>query len=463
MISGRYSLDREIGRGGMGAVWLGRDDVLDRAVAIKRVGNLLGGDSSPDLMRAEREARIAASLNHPNIVGIYDLVNDDEQQWLIMEYVEGATLADLIRDHGALPAVQIVPLLAQAASALSAAHASGIVHRDVKPSNIMVRADGQVRLTDFGIARALADAALTQTGLVTGSPAYLAPEVASGATATPASDVWSLGATLFHAIAGRPPYDVGDNVLGALYRIVNEPPPRLENAGPLAPVLLATMNHDPRQRWEMAEVTTFLEALVARDDLSSNPAPTDAPAEPDVAQETRSLLPPPVPPVSHAPRGRHRLGLPIAVGLVVVGLLATIGILLSLDDPQRSTDTTGLDVPSAAGEPSETGNSTSDAPASTPTIPELRSFIASYLDTASTSPSQGFAQLTPAFQRQSPRYRNFWGGVSDPQLLQFDANPETLVVDYVYRYEYRGRRVTDPVSLQLVQRGDRFLIAGEAR
>ncbi len=115
VIGGRYSLDREIGRGGMGAVWRGRDDVLDRPVAIKRVGPLLGGESSPDLMRAEREARIAASLNHPNIVGVYDLVHDGDQQWLVMEYVEGFTLAELIREHGALPPDEVVPLLAQVA------------------------------------------------------------------------------------------------------------------------------------------------------------------------------------------------------------------------------------------------------------------------------------------------------------------------------------------------------------
>ena len=129
---------------------------------------------------------------------------------------------------------QAAPLLRQAADALAAAHAAGIVHRDVKPSNILVTPDGQVKLSDFGIARAQADASLTQTGLVTGSPAYLAPEVASGQQATAASDVWSLGATMYHALAGRPPYDVGENLLGALYRIVHEEPPRLRRLGRLA-------------------------------------------------------------------------------------------------------------------------------------------------------------------------------------------------------------------------------------
>src|SRR4051794_24592199 len=259
LVAGRYTLEREIGRGGMGAVWLGHDDVLGRAVALKRVGMTPGG-SSPDLVRAEREARLAARLNHPHVVAIFDLVNEGDQQWLVMEYVDGATLAEIVRRDGALTPDQASPVLAQAADALAAAHEAGIVHRDVKPSNMLVTPHGQVKLSDFGIARAEADASLTQTGLVTGSPAYLAPEVASGQQATDASDVWSLGATLFHALAGHPPYEVGNNLMGALYRIVHEDPPRLDHAGWLTPVLLATMATEPADRWSMARVRDFLAA-----------------------------------------------------------------------------------------------------------------------------------------------------------------------------------------------------------
>src|SRR6478609_8502879 len=260
----------------MGAVWLGTDEVLGRQVALKRVGMVPGG-SLPDLERAEREARLAARLNHPHVVAIYDLVTEDDVQWLVMEYVEGSTLAALVKRDGALPPDQAATIVGQAADALAAAHAAGIVHRDVKPSNILVAPDGQVKLSDFGIARAEADASLTQTGLVTGSPAYLSPEVASGQTAQPPSDVWSLGATLFHALAGRPPFEVGENVLGALYRIVNEPPPRLPDAGWLAPVLVATMATDPADRWTMAQVRDFLAAG------PEAPLPAPIPAQQDVA------------------------------------------------------------------------------------------------------------------------------------------------------------------------------------
>ena len=183
MIAGRYTLEAEIGRGGMGAVWRGRDEVLRRTVALKKIGVAPGG-ITPDARRAEREAKLAAKLNHANVVAVFDLVEEtidgQSHQWLVMEYVEGTDLSELIRQRGRLSPDEAAPILAQVASALAAAHGAGIVHRDVKPSNILVTPDGQVKLSDFGIARTSTDPALTQTGLVTGSPAYLSPEVASG-------------------------------------------------------------------------------------------------------------------------------------------------------------------------------------------------------------------------------------------------------------------------------------------
>src|SRR5215218_2374996 len=280
-IAGRYTLDREVGRGGMGAVWLGTDQVLGRQVALKRLG-LAPGVGTPEVERAEREARLAARLNHPHVVAVFDLIEEGEEHWLVMEYVEGRTLSELVREEGALTPDEAAPLLRQAADALAAAHESGIVHRDVKPSNILVTEEGQVKLSDFGIARAEADASLTQTGLVTGSPAYLSPEVASGQFATDSSDVWSLGATLFHALSGHPPYEVGGNVLGAMYRIVHEEPPRLGNAGWLAPLLDATMCREPAGRWSMAQVRDFLTA-----------GPGAAEPEPTVLAPT---VPAPMPP-----------------------------------------------------------------------------------------------------------------------------------------------------------------------
>ena len=474
MIAGRYTRDREIGRGGMGAVWLGRDEVLGRPVAIKGVG-VLPGDASPDLARAEREAKIAASLNHPHIVGVFDLVAEDGQQWMIMEYVEGRTLSELVRANGPLSPTEAAPLIAQAASALAAAHANGVVHRDVKPSNILVREDGHVKLTDFGIARGQADAALTQTGLVTGSPAYLAPEVASGQQATTASDVWSLGATLFHALAGHPPYDTTDNVLGALYRIVNEAPPRIDDAGPLAPLLEATMTRNPQQRWTMDDIGRF---------LSTEEAPAD-PGVTTAAAPMTEVMPvdsAPVPVadvvpgmVDNSPTGtsstagarraesEHRSALPAVITLLIAALVVAIVVIALQGDPQENlaVDPGGAPSTSATTSASPEPSSPTSEPSNEPTKKELKNFIDSYLSLASSDPKEGFKLLTPAFQKASTRYDEFWGSVSNPELLDFSADTSELTVSYTYRYQQQGNgRRVDPVQLQLVATDDGFLIAG---
>ena len=277
VIAGRYQLEREIGRGGMGSVWLAHDRVLDRTVAIKRIGRAPGPDGDPDLRRAMREARLAATLSHSHVVAVFDLAVEDDQQWLVMEYVEGLTLAQLVQRDGPLTPDRAAGLLKQAADALAAAHQSGIVHRDVKPSNILVTADGHVKLTDFGIARATGDDTMTQTGMVTGSPAYLAPEVASGRPASAASDVWSLGATLYFVLTGTTAYDAGGNIVGTLYRIVHEDPPRPEEAGWLAALLEHTMAVEPGDRWSMSAVQAFLG--------SSGSTPTAVRPGPPVASE----------------------------------------------------------------------------------------------------------------------------------------------------------------------------------
>ncbi|MGZ8742883.1 MAG: serine/threonine-protein kinase, partial [Nocardioides sp.] len=288
MIAGRYSLEREIGRDGMGAVWLATDEVLGREVALKRIGLLPGADSV-DLARAEREAQLAARLNHPYVVAVFNLVVDPETdaRWLVMEYVEGTTLAELVKEQGPLSPDDAAPLLWQAADALVAAHAAGIVHRDVKPSNILVDRSRRVKLNDFGIARTAADPSLTQTGLVTGSPAYLAPEVAAGGRGDETVDVWSLGATAYHVLSGHPPYDFGDNMLGGLYRLVNEEPPRLADAGWMAPMLEGTMSKDPSRRWTMAQVRDFLAGPNARV-APPAPAPT-VPLTPPGVEETSTI------------------------------------------------------------------------------------------------------------------------------------------------------------------------------
>ena len=412
MISDRYSLDREIGRGGMGAVWLGRDEVLGREVALKRIG-LLPGAESTDLARAEREARLTARLNHPHVVSVYNFVvdPDTDARWLVMEYVDGTDLAQLVRDEGPLSPADAAPLLWQAADALVAAHAAGIVHRDVKPSNILVDRSRRVKLTDFGIARIAGDPALTQTGLVTGSPAYLAPEVAAGDRGDEAVDVWSLGATLFHALSGRPPYDIGDHLLGGLYRIVNDEPPRLAGAGWMGPLLEATLVKDPARRWRMAEVRDY---LAGPPDRVAATAMTDVVGAPAAeAHESTRLLgavgqkaasrPGQDPAAASGPKtsqpARSRL-LVVLAGLALAVLLGLV-LFAVLRDPGQRSDT-------AAGSPPDSPSTSPSAAVTTrapeaprPTAPGMEAFIRNYVAAVATNPDAAWTMLTPRFQRES--------------------------------------------------------------
>jgi serine/threonine protein kinase len=245
LLVGRYRLIKVLGQGTMGQVSMAQDEVLDRRVAIKSLHTL-----SPDVGlvdRMMREARLAARLSHPNAVGVYDLVVVDERPYLVMEYVPGESLAHLLERQPELPPGVVARIGSQVASALAAAHHLGIVHRDVKPANILLAPDGTVKLADFGIARADGNPELTQTGQVLGSIAYMPAEVARGELATPAADVWALGATMYRAVQGRLLFD-GDHTLVYLGQLLNQDIPRPTRAGPLTPTLNAMLDPDPARR-----------------------------------------------------------------------------------------------------------------------------------------------------------------------------------------------------------------------
>ncbi len=469
MIAGRYALEREIGRGGMGSVWLARDEVLGRVVALKRIGLLPGADGT-DVARAEREARLAARLSHPHVVAVIDLVVDADEQWLVMEYVDGSTLAQLVRAEGPLPHDEAARILGEAADALVAAHAAGIVHRDVKPSNILVDSARRVKLTDFGIARTVADPSLTVTGLVTGSPAYLAPEVASGRRGDEAADVWSLGATMFHVLAGRPPYDIGDQVVAGLYRIVHEEPPRLDGAGWLAPLLESTMVRDPARRWSMEQVRDFLVgsgrgeaptrtiAPVAPAPVAPAPDPVPVPAQaPEPAPRAERVAPAP-----SAGRGGRRALVPLALLVLVAAAAWGLSTLLGGGDDGSTTagGSSPSTTPSVSRSPSASRSPTTANPA---TAQGMESFVRGYVDAVSSDPAIAWTMLTPKFQRESgglATYTKFWSGVGDGTVLSMAADPDSLVVRYRVRFENfgTGRR---PTVLQLVLDQGRYLIDGE--
>ena len=456
MIAGRYRLERQIGRGGSGTVHLAVDEVLGRQVAIKRIGMLPGSDSAA-LERAEREARLAAALNHPHVVSVFDLVDEEDVRWLVMEYVDGQTLSERVRTSGPLDATEAATLLGQTADALVEAHHHGIVHRDVKPSNIMI-AGGAAKLNDFGIARSEDDPSLTQTGLVTGSPAYIAPEVASGSSATAASDVWSLGATLYHAVTGKPPYDVGDNLIGALYKIVHEDPPRLPDAHPMAGLLTVMMNRDTDARWPMARVRDEL-ARIARGQRSTV-VPDHAPPP---RREATGVLPtvPVAPPAAPARRSGARWGWLAAAAVLAVAAVVAAYVWAGRGTPEALPD----EQQPRTHPTSETTTATTAAVTAADTRRQMDEFITSYLSTVTSNPRAAFQQLTPEFQDASggfEGYMGWWGKVQSASPAEVASNPSDLTVGYTVDYVMKsGERTSQRIRLQLERLDDRLLIAGE--
>jgi eukaryotic-like serine/threonine-protein kinase len=258
-VANRYELTDELGHGGMGVVWRATDTLLGRQVALKEVdlprGVEAGGRESLRA-RVSREARAAARLSHPGVVTVYDIAHDGEQDFIVMELVSAPTLEELVRTGGPLAPQRAARLALGLLDALEAAHRAGIVHRDLKPKNVMVREDGATKLADFGIASVQGDPRLTATGLVVGSPAYMAPEQVEAQAVSPATDLWALGATLWFAVEGQPPFGGGE--FQTLSAIVNGQPRRPERLGPLTPVLARLLVKEPAGRATPAQLRPLL-------------------------------------------------------------------------------------------------------------------------------------------------------------------------------------------------------------
>ena len=381
LLGGRYRLEESIGHGGMGTVWRGHDEVLDRAVAVKEVRfpPELGQQEQDELrQRTLREARATASLSHPNVVTTYDVVEEDGLPYIVMELLDARSLGDVLRTDGALPPHRVAQVGLEMLGALEHSHGNGVVHRDVKPGNVLLTKDGRAVLTDFGIATMAGDPSLTSTGVVLGSPAYMSPERARGKKPGPEADMWSLGATLYAAAEGRPPYD-GDNALGTLTAVISDPvePPRV--GGPLAEAILGLLEKEPADRMSIAATRALLEKAAADRSGAAPPATTvAAAADLDRAGRTDVLpvtaappltTPPTTPAVESGPSvwqdeepvdrsGRRRTPLAVVAIIALLALLLGISYAATRDDetPDPSANDPGNNPTSS--QPSESASET---------------------------------------------------------------------------------------------------------
>ena len=289
LVAGRYALSEVIGRGGMGTVWLATDRVLEREVALKEVTfsvDLTAQERTILRERTMREARAAARLDHPRVTTVFDVVEEDGRPWLVMEHVSARSLQEIIEEQGPLPPAAVAQIGLDVLAALEAAHGAGIVHRDVKPANVLVEPDGHACLTDFGIATTTGDSSLTTGGALIGSPSYMAPERAYGDEPRPPVDLWSLGATLYAAVEGRPPFARGE-AMATMMSVVSEHPAPMLRAGPLEPVLTGLLTKDPAARTSGEAARRQLTAVLA----GAPPGPLTPP--PAAARPAPGALPAP--------------------------------------------------------------------------------------------------------------------------------------------------------------------------
>ncbi|HET7309782.1 MAG TPA: serine/threonine-protein kinase [Mycobacteriales bacterium] len=366
VVAGRYVLSEQVGSGGMGVVWRGYDELLQRQVAVKELH--FPPHMSPEererlARRTLREARAVAAVDDPSAVRVFDIVEQDGRPWIVMEYLDGMTLTDVIRERGPLPAAEVIHIGQALVNALEAAHTAGVLHRDVKPSNVMIAPDGRVALTDFGIATSIdGESGDTTSGVIVGSPAYMAPERARGEPPTAASDLWSLGATLWTAAEGRPPFE-GPTGLATMTAVATEPPPRCARcAGPLGDLLHRLMDRDAAARPPLDDVRRELSALVEtapRRVVAADPYPTEPlPAAFDRTTALDPIVDRPAAAKPAAPgRSRRGLGWLVAalVGLIVLAAVSAAVVLggkggtsAGKKSPPASTSTTGSGAASSS-------------------------------------------------------------------------------------------------------------------
>ncbi|MGW2702215.1 protein kinase domain-containing protein [Streptomyces sp. NPDC001340] len=454
VIAGRYRLLSPLGEGGMGTVWRARDEVLHREVAVKEVrapAGLPASDVERMYARLEREAWAAARVTNRNVVTVYDVALEGGRPWIVMELVRGLSLADQLEAEGPLPPQRAAHIGAEVLAALRAAHAAGVLHRDVKPANVLLAGDGRVVLTDFGIATVEGSSALTMTGEVIGSPEFLAPERALGRTPGPESDLWSLGVLLYAAVEGNTPFRQ-DTPLSTLRAVVDEELPPPLRAGPLAPVIDGLLRKDPAERLSGDRAEHDLRIVAAGGTLG--PARPDAvqasPYAPTIAAESGQPSPTPPMPLSTGypqpqttsvePRRNRRAGVVLVAGLLAV-VLAVAGLTYALLNRN------------SGGGGGNTGANTSRASGATHS-PSPSASASARSDTAAPPPAQSSSATASSQPAQSVRVtltgaHTEYDGSCPPPTAQAPTFTATFTVGRVpaqveYRWVLAHGSVSDP-------------------
>jgi serine/threonine protein kinase len=515
LVAGRYRIGQRIGSGAMGIVWQAHDERLHRTVAIKQLllqPGLTDAQAEEARRRCMREGRIAARLAHPNAITVYDVAEHEDDPWLVMEYLPSKSLATVLSERGTLSPQEAARIGTQIASALVAAHAAGIVHRDIKPANVLLADDGTVKITDFGISRATGDVTVTATGMLAGTPAYLAPEVAKGQDPTPAADIFSLGSTLYTSVEGHSPFGLSENTLALLYAVAagNITPPR--HAGPLTALLMQLLRVDPTERPTLT---------LARDSLAAvaegRPAPVlDAASAPTNriagSRMPQAPLGPPAPPpntpppwnppkdatrldvhpfTEPAPSGPgaaaplHREPVPSgpivrpapprqqraggnrarSVALTVLAIVAAmlVGILVATlvsaaQNKSAGDNQAGKSSQQAAPPPEDTA--TSEEQDDAPDSEDYEQAIRDYYALLPGDTDQAFDLLTDRAQRKSGgqrTYTKFWNTIASVQVENTQADGDRVAATLLY-VTNNGRQSRETTSFALVEENGELLI-----
>ncbi|MFI5827348.1 serine/threonine-protein kinase [Streptomyces sp. NPDC051578] len=380
VLASRYRLVEPIGSGGMGKVWRAHDELLHRTVAVKELtAGLYVAQADREVLhaRTQKEARAAARIQHPAVVTVHDVLEHDDRPWIVMEYIDGPSLADAAKAAGRIEPREAARIGLHVLGALRAAHAVGVLHRDVKPGNVLLAKDGRVLLTDFGIAAIEGDTSITRTGELVGSIDYLAPERVTGGAPDPASDLWSLGATLYTAVEARSPFR-RTSPISSLQAVVNDEPPALRQAGALGPVITALLRKDPAERPSAQEAERMLlEAMEGREPkaaqayvptraLSSEELAPAQEARTERAPETRTAQldeqPGPAPLPANPAGGRVRRAAIVALVAALLGGGGVFGVLKLTGDTQEGGGS-DKNVSAPDGQP-ETGDNDAVVPPS---------------------------------------------------------------------------------------------------